>query len=253
MCSDHAPITVVVASDSFLIGDGLVSLLAGVPDVEVVGRAQNVGELEPLVAALNPRAVIISVRSQVATADLTVSAARRLWSAHPDLGIVVISDRANELALEMLGAGSSGIAIFMDERLPGIDALTGALRDLDTGQTGLDSSFVDMLIRRGDVDGIEELTTREIHVLELVALDLSHRAIAGQLHISVKSVEQGGARIPGRLRPFSFAGSDRRVAAALVYLRTQPGPLGTVVNSGTRTAPVVFLKETEDVNPSFPG
>jgi DNA-binding NarL/FixJ family response regulator len=238
--------TVVVSADSSLIADGLVSVLAGLPDVAVVGCARNLEELPSLVAELHPRAVIVSVRSEVVSAALTVSAAGRLRSAHPDLGIVVISDRTHEFALELLGGGSSGIALLLDERLPGIDALLGALRNLDTGQTGLDPSFLDMLIRRGDVTGIEDLTTWEADVLGQMALDLS----AGQVQISVRSIEQGATPILDGLSP--FAGSDRQVAAALVYLRAHTDRAEPEADARTPTTPVVFLKETEDVAPASP-
>ncbi len=56
------PITVVVVTDSFLIGDGLAALLDAVTEVEVVGRARNLNELTSLVDDLMPQAVIISVR-----------------------------------------------------------------------------------------------------------------------------------------------------------------------------------------------
>lgn len=240
----------MVSADSFLIGDGLVSLLNGTPDVAVVGCARNLEELLSLTAELHPRAVILSVRSQVASAALTVSAARQLRSAHPDMGIVIISDRTNEFALELLGGGSSGIALLVDERLPGIDALLSALRNSATGQTGLHPRLVDILIRRGDVATIEDLTTREVDVLEQMALDLSNRARAGALHVSVRSIKLGDTPILDGLSP--FPGSDRGVAAALVYLRARTHRARPEAGDGTLTTPVVFLKETEDVMPTSP-
>ena len=121
MSSEQDPITVVLCSDSFLIGDGLASLLSEVPDVEVVGRARDLNELPTLVVELAPRAVIISIRSQVVTTAASVSAARHLRDAHPGVCIMVISDRTNEFALEVLRGGSSGIAFLLDDQLPGID------------------------------------------------------------------------------------------------------------------------------------
>ncbi len=74
------------------------------------------------------------------------------------MGIVVIADRANGFALELLRGGSSGIAFLLDERLPGIGAVLGALRELQMGQSVLDPSIVDSLIRRGTDVGIDDLT-----------------------------------------------------------------------------------------------
>jgi DNA-binding NarL/FixJ family response regulator len=236
MSSDQSPITVVVASDSFLIGDGLVSLLADVPDIEVVGRARDLEELLVLVEDLAPRAVIISIRSQVVTSAATTNASRRLRNIHPNTSVVVISDRSNEFALELLRHDSSGIAFLLDDQLPGIDDVIGALRQLNMGQTILDPSIVDVLIRRGDDAGIQDLTPREVDVLEQMSHGLSNRAIAEELHISVKSIEKGVTAIFSKLGPFDSTSTDRRVSASLAFLRTQTDPFGPITRAGERSS-----------------
>lgn len=241
------PITVVVVTDSFLIGDGLAALLDAVTEVEVVGRARNLNELTSLVDDLMPQAVIISVRSQVVTTMATVAAARRLRTKYPAMGIVVISDRANGFALELLRGGSSGIAFLLDERLPGIGAVLGALRELQMGQSVLDPSIVDSLIRRGNDVGIDDLTPRETDVLEQMAHGLSNRAIADELHISVKSIEKGITAIFLKLGPFDQGGSDRRVSAALVFLRAQTDPFGSNVDVEVPATPIVILREKAEL------
>jgi DNA-binding NarL/FixJ family response regulator len=231
MTSEHEAITVVLASDSFLLGDGLESLLDNVSDVTVVGRARVLDDLLPLVSELKPRAVIISVRSQVVSTTAIVSTSRELRRSHPNVCVVVISDRSNQFALELLRGGSSGIAFLVDEQLPGIGEVLGVLRLLNQNQsqTILDASTVDSIIRRGDVVGIEDLTPREIDVLGHMAHGLSNRAIADELHISVKSIEKGVTAIFLKLGPFSPAGADRRVSASLMFLRTQADPFGPIV------------------------
>ena len=134
MSSDEHPITVVLATDSCLLGDGLVALLAEHPDVTVVGRARDHEELQVLVADLDPQAVIVSIRSPVITAMATIEAARALRVEHPELGIVVISDRGNGFALELLRGGASRIAYLLDDHLPGIDTVLSALREVRSGQ-----------------------------------------------------------------------------------------------------------------------
>jgi DNA-binding NarL/FixJ family response regulator len=245
MSPPQSPITVVLVSDSFLIGDGLAAILAGVPDIEIVGRAGDLEEMVVVVDELRPQSVIMSVRSQVVSTAATVTAARRLRNDYPDMGVVVISDRAHDFALELLSGGSLGIAFLLDEDLPGVGAVLGALRELQMGQTVLDPSVVDSLIRRGNDAGIDDLTPREIDVLEQLAHGLSNKAIAEQLHISVKSIEKGITAIFLKLGPFDQGGSDRRVSAALVYLRSQTDPFGPVANSASRATPVLVLKDMD--------
>ncbi len=241
------PITVVLATDSSLIGDGLTALLEDVVDVEVVGRAKDLDDLPRLVDSLLPQAVILSVRSRVITPGATVATARRLRISHPDTGIVVISDRADDFALELLRGGSSGIAFLLDERLPDFGAVLGALRQVQFGQSVLDPSTIDSLIRRGDIGGIDDLTPREVDVLEQMAHGLSNRAIAEELHISVKSIEKGVTAIFLKLGPFNQGASDRRVSAALVFLRAQADPFGPVHNPRGAAHPVVVLKDVDDL------
>ena len=66
-------ITVVLATDSFLIGDGLSALFADIPDIEVVGRTDNLDELFSLAENLAPSAAIITIRSQVVSTMATVT------------------------------------------------------------------------------------------------------------------------------------------------------------------------------------
>ncbi len=221
------PITVVLASDSFLIGDGLESILAGIVDVQVVGKVRDVGHLTQSIEDIRPNAVLISVRSQVVTTAAIVAAARQLRFSYPDMGIVVISDRVHSFAVELLRGGPRGIAFLFDEQLPGVGAVIAALRESRTGATVLDPSIVETLIRRTDAAGIEDLTHRELDILEQMAHGLSNRAIAEELHISVKSIEKGVTAIFLKLGPFNQGFSDRRVSAALTFLRSQTDPFGS--------------------------
>ncbi len=243
--SDHLPMTVALATDSSLIGDGLIAQLTGVPDVEVVGRVDDLEQLVHLVDELVPRAVIITIRSQVIDSLTIVETVHGIRTAHPDMGVVVISDRANDFALALLRGGSSGIAFLLDEKLPGIEAVVGALRGLQLGESVLDPSVVDFLIRRGDCWGIEDLSPRELDVLEQMAHGLTNNAIAEEVHLSVKSIEKCVTSIFLKLGPFQRS-SDRRVSAALVFLRAQTDPFGPI-QQPDRVNPVVVLADVDDM------
>ncbi|MCW2604130.1 MAG: two component transcriptional regulator, LuxR family, partial [Pseudonocardiales bacterium] len=57
-------------------------------------------------------------------------------------------------------------------------------------------------------------------VLELIARGLSNSAICGELHLSIKTVEPIVSAIFAKLGLHADAASNRRVLAALAYLRT---------------------------------
>jgi DNA-binding NarL/FixJ family response regulator len=115
------------------------------------------------------------------------------------------------------------------------------------GQSVLDPSIVDSLIRRGNDVGIDDLTPREVDVLEQMAHGLSNRAIADELHISVKSIEKGITAIFLKLGPFDQGASDRRVSAALVFLRAQTDPFGPNVDVEAPATPIVVLKDAAEL------
>ena len=105
--------------------------------------------------------------------------------------------------------------------------MLGALRDVRAGQTVLDLSIVNSLIARREGVPIDDLTAREIVVLELMAHGLTNRAVASELGLSVKAVEKYVIAIFRKLELVDDGRVDRRVAAALTYLRAQTDPLGT--------------------------
>lgn len=221
------PIKVVLATDSFLVGDGLQALMSDVPEVEIVGRVRDVGHLAHSIEELRPEAVLLCVRSQVVATEAVVSASRSLRATNPELGIVVISDRVKDFAVELLRGGPAGIAFLVDEQLPGIEAVITALLESRMRATTLDPSLVESLIRGNDTVGIDALTPRELDILRIMARGLSNRAIADELHISVKSIEKGVTAIFLKLGPFDQRLSDRRVCSALEYLRSQMDPFGS--------------------------
>ncbi len=224
MTHDQAPVKVVLATDSFLIGDGLVSLFADAASVEVVGRARDHDDMLRQVNEHAPEAVIISIRTAVITTMATIAIARRLRVDYPEMGIVVISDRVDGFALELLQSGASRTAYLIDERLPNVDTILDSLRQVRAGQSVLDPGIVDSLVLRRNNIAIDDLTIREVEVLEQMAHGLSNTAIANALCVSVKAIEKGVTTIYRKLNLTDQNLVDRRVAAAVIFLRAQTTP-----------------------------
>jgi DNA-binding NarL/FixJ family response regulator len=224
MPEESAAVRVLLASDSFLIGDGLAALLAGVPDLAVVGRARDYGQLVDLAATLAPDTVILSIRAPVISTMDTIVVARQLRVDHPDMGIVVIAEQANGFALELLRGGASRMAFLLDEQLPSTDAVIDAVRQLSQGRSVIDTAVADSLVTHGAASPLEPLTPRETDVLERIAHGLSNRAVADVLGISVKAVEKYVTVIFRKLGLVDHSLVDRRVNAALIFFRARSGP-----------------------------
>lgn len=239
MGQDRDVIRVLLASDSFLIGDGLAALLADVPDLAVVGRARDYAELARLAGELAPDTVILSIRSPVIPAMDDIVVARHLRDDHPEMSIVVIAEQANGFALELLRGGASGMALLIDEKLPGTDAVIDAIRQLSRGRPVIDRTSEGPLRPIGGSGALEPLTPRETDVLERLAHGLSNRAVAEVLGISVKAVEKYVTVIFRKLGLLDHSLVDRRVNAALIFLRARSGPFCPPVEPARRDSDVL--------------
>jgi DNA-binding CsgD family transcriptional regulator len=81
-------------------------------------------------------------------------------------------------------------------------------------------SLADVIARQRSAGYLDELTPREQEVLELLARGLSNQAICEELHLSIKTVEPVVSAIFAKLGLHADQGSNRRVLAALAYLRS---------------------------------
>ena len=79
--------------------------------------------------------------------------------------------------------------------------------------------LADVVARERRAGHLEGLSERERQVLELLARGLSNAAICAELHLSIKTVEPIVSTVFTKLGLHADAGSNRRVLAALAYLR----------------------------------
>jgi DNA-binding NarL/FixJ family response regulator len=103
----NQPIQVVIADRSARARDGLLAILKTQPDIEVVGKTDQVAELFVLVAATQPRVVFLDAH----LAGLDVIETTRLLKEHwPKIKIVVTSLYTDRQA-EVLAAGADAFLI----------------------------------------------------------------------------------------------------------------------------------------------
>ena len=91
--------------------------------------------------------------------------------------------------------------------------------------------LAEVIERQRSAGRLDGLSPREHDVLQRLARGLSNAAIAEELHLSVKTVEPLVSAIFAKLGLHTDAGNNRRVLAALAYLRASevhpPDPHGT--------------------------
>jgi len=214
---------VVLADDHYLVREGVRRLLEASGEVEVLAAVGTATELRRCVAELAPDAAMTDIRMPPGHNMEGIDAAHRIRAEHPDVGVVVLSQYAEEsYAVELLKNGTAGLAYLLKDSVDDLDELLRALREVSAGGSVIDARVVDALLaRRGrrERSGLDELTPRERDVLHEMAQGRSNAGIAAALVLSESAVEKHVSSILGKLGRPGEAGMHRRVAAVLTFLQ----------------------------------
>ncbi|MET8865059.1 response regulator transcription factor [Nonomuraea sp. NPDC004580] len=220
-------IRTVVADDHYLVREGTRRLLELSGEVSVVGAVGDADELLDAVRRLRPHVVVTDIRmpgGRWRQGFEGIDAAHRIRAAHPEVGVVVLSQFSDALfAFELFKHGTEGYAYLLKDRVGDLDELLGAIQAVAAGGSVIDPKVVEGLLARRDVRGQqEELTARERDVLREMAHGRTNAAIARALHLSISSVEKNVNAIFTKLGLENSGDVHRRVAAVLAYLGPEP-------------------------------
>ena len=176
-------IRVVVADDHAVVREGLAQLLSTAADVELVGAAANGSEAVDLVDREHPDVVFMVLSMpEVDGAEAT----RRILAADPTARVVVLTSFADDRHIvEALQAGAIGYVLKHAEP----DELLGAIRAAAAGDAPLDPKAARVLLESKRVRSDQQLSSREVEVLRLVAAGLANKQIARRLGIAERTVK----------------------------------------------------------------
>ncbi len=217
---------VVIADDAPLVRRGIAGLLER-NGVDVLAEVGNAAELHAAVVGLRPDVAIVDIRMPPTHTDEGVRAAQRIRREVPGIGVLLLSQYVDvSLALRLLDSNERGTGYLLKERVTDEVELIDALRRIADGGTVIDPGLVGDLVADQPLrDGLAQLSTRELAVMELVAAGLKDRAIGDRLFLGTKTVEAHIASIFRKLGLTSNLEDNRRVHAVLFYLRERSGPL----------------------------
>lgn len=171
-------IRVVVADDHPIVLDGLRTLLASSKEVEVVAIARSFSEVIEVAQRLIGDVVILDLGGMGGS---PLAVVQRLHWEYPQLKILIFSSSI-DLAPELLAAGAVGYVA--KEELPA--TLLEAIATVVTGQQFL-SPLVQEYLEQSTKQAA--LTPKELITLKLLAQGLSTVAIAKQMGIDPRSVQ----------------------------------------------------------------
>jgi two-component system response regulator NreC len=194
---DTAPITIVLADDHAVVRSGLRMVLERESGMEVVSEAGDAETAVRTVLGHKPSVLVLDLNMP---GELTsLDAIPRIAEVSPDTRVVVLTMQEDpEFARQALRAGASGYVL----KEAADDELVEAVRRAATGDTYLNPSLGARLAAAPPeaAGPPDDLTEREVEVLRLIALGHTNAEIAGQLFLSVRTVESHRAHIQQKLR-----------------------------------------------------
>jgi DNA-binding NarL/FixJ family response regulator len=213
----------VIAEDNYLVREGTRRMLEASGEVEVLAAVGTPDELLDAVERLRPEAVLTDIRMPPGHDVEGIEAAHRIRALHPDVGVVVLSQHADEAyAFQLLKDGTAGLAYLLKERVGDLEELLRALRETVAGRSVIDPLVVEALLaRRGRIarSPLAELTSREMDALREMAQGKTNVAIAASLSVSESTVEKYANAIFSKLGLVEEKQVHRRVTAVLAFLR----------------------------------
>ena len=193
-------IRVYIVDDHPVVRQGIAQLLDQEPDLTVCGEAE---EAHGVLEAFKAR------RPDLAIVDLSLkgsdgfSLLKDLKARAPKVPVLVLSMHDESIYAErVLRVGARGY--IMKEAAPA--ELVSAIRRVLSGEIYLSRKMGSKILERvaGGRDSearssLEALSDRELQVFRMIGRGLSTRQIAGQLHLSVKTIESHREHIKAKL------------------------------------------------------
>lgn len=217
-------IGVAVAGNVVLHREGLAKLIVAA-GFRLAGAPTCVDDLLRTLDAECTDVVILDAAQSSRERHNALDAVRELHSAHPVLGILVLSDKLlPDQVGPLLQEFPERFGYLLADRVQDLDHLADAVRRVAAGELVVDPTVVTALLvpTRGHGPGrqrMDELTPRERDVLTLMAQGRSNAAIAGQLFLGAKTVEAHVANLFMKLGLETARDDNRRVLAVVAFLR----------------------------------
>jgi len=196
--------SVLVVDDHAMVRSGLIVLIDGAADLEVVGEAADGEQAVELAIDLRPDVVLMDLSMPVMDG---VEATRALLTERPESVVVVLTSFSDQARVsEALRAGAVGYMLKdCDPR-----DLLAAIRSASEGHAPLDPRVARALLPTATTASpADGLSTREREVLRLVAQGLANKQVGTRLGISERTVKAHLGRV------FREIGVSDRTSAAL--------------------------------------
>lgn len=208
-------IRLLICDDQVVVSEGLRAILGTVPEIEVVGVANDGQEALEQVGQLMPDLVLMDLKMPIMNG---VQATRFIHDRYPQVKVLVLTTYdMDEWVFDAIRSGAAGYLLKDAPRETLIEAIKGTME----GDTHVDPKVAGKLFSRithsvpaPDSTLINLLSDRELDVLRLLARGLTNTDIAARLFLSEGTVRNYVSSIFGKL------GVSDRTQAAVLAIRT---------------------------------
>jgi DNA-binding NarL/FixJ family response regulator len=184
-------ISVLLVDDHSLVRRGFRRMLEDENDMDVVGEASSGTEAEQLARKLKPQVILMDC---ALPGENGITVARKILQLLPETAVLMLSMHSEEtLVRQALEAGARGYIL---KNASDLD-LAAAIRSVLEGGIVLDPQVERVESLKGERTA--GLTTRELEVLQLIAMGKSNKEIASDLDLSVNTVAVHRANIMNAL------------------------------------------------------
>lgn len=221
-------IKVLLADDHTVVRQGIRSLLNAESDLEIVGEAENGRQAVHLVRTLAPDIVVMDIAMPQLNG---LEATRQIIREGLSTKVLVLSSYSDDDYVHQLT--EAGAAGYLIKQTAATD-LIKAIREAFKGNAFFSPSISKRLLdyyREAYLKGGrpirkhgEQLTSREQEVLQLVAEGKVNKQIAGDLGISIKTVEKHRQQVMNKLNIHDVAGLTRYAIARGIIEHTPQLP-----------------------------
>jgi DNA-binding NarL/FixJ family response regulator len=192
---------VLIADDHPVFRDGLRTLLASVPETEVVGEASTGDEAIAQAAALQPDVILMDLHMP---GHNGIEATRTILCTSPHIGILVLTmfEDDDSVFAAML-AGARGYLLKGADQTEIVRALTAVSHGeaiFSSSIAGRLTHYFAMLRHASLPQAFPELTEREREILTLIAQGCNNTGIASRLVLSPKTVRNHVSNIFNKLQ-----------------------------------------------------